>query len=316
MALAGTSQAATSDSASAYPARPITFAVNATPGGTADLVSRFVAKQLSLAWKVNVIVENHVGGGGVIGATHVIRSAPDGYTVLVAPSALGVRAGLDRKLPYNAVRDLAGISLLAVTPSFLVVSPSLGVTSVEQLTALAKSKQDGVIYGSAGMGSTGHLHAAMFADNYGFKGVHAPYRGSPEVVNDVVAGRLAYAFAPGANALPFSRKGTERVVVLATTSTIGLKFADGKVPNPVEVLTRDIGDDWYAAFVPAGTPDEIRTKLSAEIARIIAMPEVRKSYLEIGAEPVSNTPKELDSMFNAYVERARKIGDDIGIKLN
>lgn len=300
--------------APAYPNGPINFVVPATPGGATDVVARHVAKQLALNWGVPVLVENRAGAGGVIGAKHVIESKPDGRTVLVAPSALGVRTGLDRKLPYDAVRDLAGISLMARTPSYLVVSPALGVNSVAELTKLIKSKKETVMYASAGVGSTGHLHAAMLANAMGFDGTHVPYRGTPEAVNDTVTERVMYVFAPGPNALPFARDGRARV--LATTSQAGVEFANGVAPVAPEVLTKDIGDDWYAAFVPAGTPKDIRVKLSSEIARILATPEMKANFTKFGAQPVSSTPDELDAMFKTYVAKARQIGDEAKIKLD
>jgi len=296
-----------------YPSATITFVVPATPGGTTDVVARQVAKRLSERWKSPVLVENRAGAGGVIGATHVIKSKPDGYTVLVAPSALGVRSGLDKKLPYNAVRDLAGVALMAKTPSYLVVAPDLGLNSVADLKRLALANKDGVMYASAGVGSTGHLHAAMLAGSQGFQASHVAYRGTPEAVTDTITKRVLYVFAPGPNALPLAKDGRARI--LATTSQGGVGFASD-LPVKPEVLTGDIGDDWYAAFVPAGTPDAVRKKLSSGIAEVLAMPDVKESLANIGAELHTSTPAELDDMFRSYVATVGKIGEQAAIKLD
>lgn len=312
--LAGAVPASAQALSKSYPGGTITFVVPATPGGTTDVVARLVAKRLAEDWKTTVLVENRAGAGGVIGASHVIKSKPDGLTVLVAPSALGVRSGLDRKLPYDAVRDLAGVALMARTPSFLVVAPSRGLNSVAALKAFAKSKKQDVMYSSAGVGSTGHLHAAMLANVLGFEAIHVPYRGTPEAVTDAITERVLYVFAPGPNALPLARDG--RAQVLATTSQDGVKFATGLSTGAPEVLTEDIGDDWFASFVPAGTPIEIRRKLSNGIAKALTSPEILRSFSSIGAESVSNTPEELDAMFSAYVAKVRKIGDKANIKLD
>ncbi len=301
------------DDSASYPSGTITFIVPATPGGTTDVVARHVAKRLAERWNSPVLVENKAGAGGVIGATHVIKSKPDGHTVLVAPSALGVRSGLDKKLPYTAVRDLAGVALMAKTPSYLVVAPDLGLKTVADLKRYASSSKEEVMYASAGVGSTGHLHAAMLAGSQGFAASHVPYRGTPEAVTDTITKRVLYVFSPGPNALPMAKDG--RAHILATTSQGGVGFASD-LPVKPEVLTEDIGDDWYAAFVPAGTPDAVREKLSSAIAEVLASPDVKQSFASIGAEVHTSTPKQLDDMFRAYVATVEKIGEQASIKLD
>lgn len=296
-----------------YPNGPIRFVVPATPGGTTDVLARVVAQHMTQSWGVPVLVENRAGAGGVIGASYVISAKPDGQTVLIAPSAFGVRSALDRKLPYDPLTDLAGVGLMARSPSFLVVSPSLNVKSLADLAAYGKAQPQGVSYGSAGMGSTGHLHAAQFAAVYGFQGVHVPYRGTPEAVTDVMQNRVQYAFAPGPNALPLARDG--RLLVLGATSTAAAKF----MPNVPVVnqpgMTDFDTDDWFGALVPGKTPMAIRQKLSAEITRILSLPDVQQRLAELGAQTQSSTPEEFDVMLKDYVATIRKLGDDMHITL-
>jgi tripartite-type tricarboxylate transporter receptor subunit TctC len=297
-----------------YTPGTITFIVPATPGGTTDLVARLAAKELSQAWNQPVLVENRAGAGGTIGASYVIKSKADGLTVLVAPSALGVRSGLDTKLSYDAVRDLKGIAQLATTPSFLVVSPSLQVETPEQLAQQIKqSGKNSVIYGSAGVGSTGHMHAALFANKIGVNGEHAAYKGTPEAVNDAITGRIGYVFSPGPNALPYATEG--RAKILATTSETGRRIASKAGVSPM-VLADEIGDDWYAAFVPANTPLALRQQLSAALGKILASDDIKRRFEAIGAEPSYIPAEELDVMFSGYVKKARDLGQQIGITLD
>jgi tripartite-type tricarboxylate transporter receptor subunit TctC len=303
--------AAQAQTGGAYPSGPLRFIVPATAGGTTDIVARLVGKHLTEAWHVPVVVENRAGAGGVIGATVLVASAPDGQTVMFVPSAFGVRSAIDRNLRYDPIRDLAGIGLQARSPSFLIVSPSLGVKNVQELIALGRSLPQGVDYGSAGVGSTAHLHGALFARMSGFKAVHIPFKGTPEAVAEVMSGRLKYAFSPGPNALPLAKEG--RILILASSSAAGARFLPG-VPSVAQSgLPGYESEDWFGALVPAKTPDAIREKLSREFARIIALPDVQASLLSIGAEPVSSTPAEFDAMLKAYIAKTRKLADEMNI---
>lgn len=297
--------------AATYPNGPIRFIVPATAGGTTDIVARLVGKHLGDAWHVPVVVENRAGAGGVIGATVLVASPPDGQTVMFVPSAFGVRSAIDRNLRYDPIRDLAGIGLQARSPSFLIVSPALGVKNVQELIALGKATPQGLDYGSAGVGSTAHLHGALFAKMSGFKAVHIPFKGTPEAVAEVMGGRLKYAFSPGPNALPLAKEG--RILILASSSAAGARFLPG-VPSVAQSgLPGYESEDWFGALVPAKTPDAIREKLSREFARIIALPEVQASLIAIGAEPVTSTPAEFDAMLKAYIAKTRKLAEEMNI---
>ncbi len=297
-----------------YPNGPIRFIVPATAGGTTDIVARLVGKYLAEAWHVTVVVENRPGAGGVIGAAALVASPPDGQTVLFVPSAFGVRSAIDRKLSYDPLRDLAGIGLQARSPSFLVVSPALGVKSVAELVALGKATPQGLEYGSAGVGSTAHLHGALFAGLGGFKSVHVPFKGTPEAVAEVMGGRLKYAFSPGPNALPLAKDG--KLLILASSSAAGAKFLPG-VPTVSQAgLPGYEGEDWFGALVPGKTPLLIREKISREFARIMGVPEVRDTLMAIGAEPTSSTPQEFDAMLKSYIEKTRTLAAEMNITVD
>jgi tripartite-type tricarboxylate transporter receptor subunit TctC len=261
-----------------------------------------------------VVVENRPGAGGVIGATALLASKPDGHTMLFAPSALGVRSAVDRKLTYDATKDMAGVALLAKAPSFLVVAPSPQADTAAKLIALGKSTPNGLNYGSAGVGSTAHLHGAMFARMAGFNAQHIPQRGTPEALNEVIAGRLAYAFAPAPNVLSLAKGG--RLTVLASSSAAGRKFMPNVPTLSQAGVTGYEGEDWFAALVPARTPKAVRERLSKELAQILTLPEVRETLLAAGAEPVSNTPDEMDSMLSSYITTTRKLAEDMKLTID
>jgi tripartite-type tricarboxylate transporter receptor subunit TctC len=295
-----------------YPPAQIRFVVPFTPGGGTDVIMRLVAQHLAETWKVAVLVENRIGAGGVIGSQHVAQQPPDGRTFLAVASAFGVRAAIDRTVPYDVARDFTGVAQMARSPSFMVVSPAHGFKSLRDLIAYAKRQPQGIHYTSAGVGSTAHLHAAAVAHLAGIKGEHVAQRGTPEAVNDAMAGRVLYAFAPGPNAIPLAKAG--KLQILATTSPAGGRFMPG-VPSLAEAGVPGYeGDDWFGVFAPAGTPLAIRERVAGEMARILALPEVRERLANLGAEPAFMGPEEFGAFARQYIASTRKLGDEIGIK--
>ena len=208
-----------------FPPPQIRIVVPFSAGGGTDIIMRLVAQHLAETWKVAVLVDNRVGAGGVVGSQYVARQPPDGRNFLAVASAFGVRAAIDRTVPYDVTKDFTGVGQMARSPSFMVVSPSHGFTSLQDLIAYAKKQPNGVQYGSAGVGSTAHLHAAAVGHLAGMKAEHIPYRGTPEAVNDAMTGRVLYAFAPGPNAIPLARSG--KLQIMATTSPAGARFYPG-----------------------------------------------------------------------------------------
>jgi tripartite-type tricarboxylate transporter receptor subunit TctC len=282
-----------------------------TAGGGTDVIMRLVAQHLSDAWKP-VIVENRVGAGGVVGSKWVTEQPPDGRTFLAVASAFGVRAAIDRSVPYEVTRDFTAVGQMARSPSFLVVSPQHGFRNLQDLVAFAKKQPQGIQYASAGVGSTAHLHSAAVAHLAGIKAEHVAYRGTPEAVNDAMVGRVLYAFAPGPNAIPLAKAG--KLQILATTSPAGARFHAG-VPTLAEAGVPGYeGDDWFGVFAPANTPLDIRSRFAGEMQRILGMPEIRERLAALGAEPAYLGPAEFDTMVRNYLTSTRKLGDAVGIK--
>ena len=305
-------QARAPNPAAKYPPEQIRIVVPFSAGGGTDVIARLVARHLAEAWKVTVLIDNRVGAGGVIGSQYVATQKPDGSIFLAVASAFAVRAAIDRSVPYEVSRDFSGVGQMARSPSFMVVSLSYGFNSLKELIAYARKQPAGILYGSAGVGSTAHMHAAAVAHLAGIKADHVAFRGTPEAVNDALAGRVLYAFAPGPNAIPLARAG--KLQILVTTSPAGARFLPG-VPSIAQAgLPGYEGDDWFGVFAPAGTPLAIRERVSKEMARILALPEVRERLVALGAEPVSTRPAQFEAMVREYIAGTRKLGDAIGIK--
>lgn len=300
------------DAAAGYPPQQIRFVVPFTAGGGTDVIMRIVAKYMADNWKITALVDNRVGAGGVVGSQWVTTQKPDGRTFLAVASAFAVRAAIDRSVPYEVSRDFSGVGQMARSPSFMVVSASHGFSSLKELIAYAKQQPAGIFYTSAGVGSTAHLHAAAVAHLAGIKADHAPQRGTPEAVTDAMTGRVLYAFAPGPNAIPLARAG--KLQILVSTSPAGARFLPG-IPSIAQAgLPGYEGDDWFGVFAPAGTPLAIRERVSKEMARILALPDVRERLFTLGAEPVSSTPARFEAFVRDYIARTRKLADAIGIK--
>ena len=299
--------------AAGFPPEQIRIVVPYAAGGGTDVIVRLVAKHMSDSWKVPFVIDNRVGAGGVIGAQHVTQQRPDGRTFMAVASAFAVRSAIDRSVPYDATRDFSSVGQMAISPSYMVVAASHGFSSLKELIAYAKAQPAGILYTSAGVGSTAHLHAAALAYLTGIKAEHVPNRGTPQAVTEAMTGRVLYAFAPGPNAIPLAKAG--KLQILVTTSPAGARFLPG-VPSIAQAGVKGYeGDDWFGVYAPAGTPLDIREKFSKEMARVLVLPETRERLLSLGAEPVSSTPQAFEKFASAYIARIRKLGEAIGMKV-
>ena len=295
-----------------FPHEQIRIVVPYAAGGGTDVIMRIIAKNMADAWKVNILIDNRVGAGGVVGSQHVTQQKPDGRTFLAVASAFAVRAAIDRTVPYDAVKDFSGVGQMAISPSYMVVSTSHGFTSLKQLIDYAKKQPEGIHYTSAGVGSTAHLHAAAVAHLAGLKADHVPNKGTPQAVTEAMTGRVLYAFAPGPNAIPLARAG--KLQILVTTSPAGASFLPG-IPSIAQAGLKGYeGDDWFGVYGPAGMPLAIREKFSNEMARVLKLPEVRERLAGLGAEPAHSSPQVFEKFAADYIARARKLAEAIGMK--
>jgi len=278
----------------AYPAKPVRIVVPSSPGGGTDILARVLAQKLSESQGQQFVVENRPGAGQVIGIEAVARSAPDGYTLLMAASAIVINEVLYAKPPYDTLRDFVPVTLGASLPNILVVHPALPVKSVRELIALAKARPGQLNYSSAGSGTSPHLSMELFRLMAGITLTHVPYKGTGPATVDLVAGQVQLSMPNVLTALPQIKGGKLRG--LGVTSA---KRATGlpDIPAIAETLPGYEAIQWYGLLAPAGTPREIVNKVQAETARILVLPEVKARLAADGADAVGNRPEE----FAAYI---------------
>jgi tripartite-type tricarboxylate transporter receptor subunit TctC len=304
-----------SAAAQTYPDRPIRLLVGFAAGGPADISARVLGDRFAEAWGQPVVVENITGAAGNLATERVAKAAPDGYTLLLAASATIVtNPSLYQKLAFDPVNDLAPISQVCFTPNLLVVPGDLAVKSVKELVAYARAQPGTLTFGSAGVGTSQHLAGELFKTMAGIDIQHVPYRGIAAVMPDLLGGRLTMAFGNISAVLPMVRAGKLRA--LAVTSP----GRSASVPNlPTMIEEGFAGFDstaWFALMAPAGTPEPVIAKLHREAARILALPEVRKRFDELGMEVIGNTPAEFAAVIKAETPQWAKVIREAGIKAN
>jgi len=295
-----------------YPARPVTIVVPFTPGGGTDILARLFGQRLEQRLGKSFVIENRPGAGMQIGAAAVAKSAPDGYTLLVAPSsALAVNVTLYKKLPYDPAKDFAPIALLAHIPFVLVVNPSLPVNTVADLVTLAKAKPGELSFGSGGVGASHHLFAELLKSMAGIQMSHVPYKGSVPALNDVVAGHIPLMFSDLPPALPLINAGKLRALGVTTVKRVA---AAPDVPPIGETVPGYDAAAWQMMSTRAGTPTAIVERLSAEMTSILAGPDVQKQLVEMGlvtADPAA--PAELQRFVESEIVRWGKIVHQAGV---
>jgi len=291
---AGVSYAQT---AQKFPTRPIRIIVPFTAGSASDLIARRLGAKMSEQWGQQVVVDNRGGAGGVVGMGIVASAAPNGYTLLVHSLGFAVSAALYSKLPFDPLRDFAPVSQIMASPSVIVVAPALGVRNVNELIALAKKKPGQINFATAGIGSGTHLNAEQFRFAAGIDVAHVPYKGPSEALLETMTGRVQYFISPLVPALPLIREGT--VLALAVTTAQRTPMLPD-VPTVAEAgLPGFEISGWYGIFAPSQTPAPVVAKLSAEIDRLLATPDVRASLAKIGVNVLGGSAAQ----FAAYIKR-------------
>ena len=305
--------AATLASAQSYPNRPIKLIVPFAPGGSADLVGRLLAQQMSESFGQPVVVENKGGASGMLGNEYVAKSAPDGYTLTVGTlGPFAVNQTLFDHVPYDNIRDFAPITLTGISSHILVAHPSIPVQNVSELIALAKEKPGQLTFASSGTGNATHLTFELFKARAGIDIVHVPYKGGGPAMADLVGGQVLFSFASMASAVPFVRAGRLRAIAVSGGERSAL-FPD--VPTVAESgLPGFASEDWQGILAPAKTPAEIIGKLNGEIARILALPEVKAKLQAAGFEPKPSTPEWFAQFIQAETLKWAKLLKAIGIK--
>lgn len=285
-----------------WPNRPIRFVVPYPPAGPLDQVARALAEKLRDALGQPLVVENRPGAGGNIGADHVAKSAPDGYTLLMGAIAThAINPSLYAKMPYDAIRDFRHVALVVQVPNVLVVNKDLPVTSVAELIAYARANPGRLDFGSGSSGSTGHLAGELFKQLTGTFMVHIPYRGAAPAVADLMAGRLHLMFDNLASALPNIKAGKLRALAVTTSQRSGFV---PELPTLAESGLKDFNlTTWWGVMAPAKTPDAVVDRLATEIARAMDAADVKPRLLAMGSDtPSVRTP----AAFTAFVANELK----------
>lgn len=300
--------------AQAYPAKPVRVIYTASPGGNVDLITRTTTQRFTETFGRSFVVESRPGGSGIIAHEIVMKSAPDGYTLLVTPAGgHTINPALFRKLPYDTERDFSPISIIARGPLVLVAHPSLGVTSLSALVALARAKPREIVAATGGNGTAGHLALELLMVRTGSKFLQVPYKGNAPGLVDTVAGHTHIMIDTPSTSIPLIK--AKRLRGLAVTSLA--RFAN--MPDVPSVA--ESGYPGYEASVhiclvgPAGLPREIVDKLAAEVRAMAAQPELRRSFADQGVELVGSTPEELRSFVSNDIAKWKKVIREAGIAL-
>jgi tripartite-type tricarboxylate transporter receptor subunit TctC len=298
--------------AQSYPDKPIHFIVPFTAGSGTDIVARTVAEPMGRAMGQPIIIENKPGAGGTIGAAQVAKSAPDGYTLLVHSAGHVANPSIYSSLPYDTVKDFAGVTPLASLPNVLIVSPSKGWKSVKDMVDQARANPGKMNYGSAGIGSATHMNAEIFRESAKFDAVHVPFKGTPEAMTETATGRLDYFFAPLSSALPLIKDGRLQALAVGTPQRSPVL---PNVPTTVEAgFPKSEYVFWVALLAPAGTPKAVIDRLNAEALKALASPEVKEKLAVLGAEPMPMSPSAFDAFIRSETARMAEIVKAAGIK--
>lgn len=295
----------------AYPARAIHFITPFPPGGSLDPLTRMSAQKLSEKWGQPAVVENRPGANTIIGTNAVAKAAPDGYTILVAGTPHVVNPSLFAT-PYDAIRDFAPIATIARSRQILVVNPSLPVNNLQALIALAKAKPGQLTYGSSGTGNTNHLAGELLCNLAGIRTLHIPYKGAGPAIIDLISGQLQFSFHVPISVIPHITSG--RLKPLAISGKLRAPPLP-QVPTFAEAgLPAFDMTGWTGMFAPAGTPKEIIEKISGEMARILATPEIVERLVNQGLEPFISNPEQFAALLKSDMARFAKLIKDANIK--
>jgi tripartite-type tricarboxylate transporter receptor subunit TctC len=302
--------------AQAWPTRqPIRFVIPYPPGGASDVTARILGVKLSESLGQSVIIENRPGANGIIALESVAKAGPDGYTILMAnlgPNA--INPVVYDKLPYDAIKDFAPITLTSVVPQIVVVAPVLPVKTVQELIAYAKANPGKLAFASAGNGASNHLSGELFNAMAGIKMVHVPYKGDTPGLTDVMSGAVGVAFPTAVAAMPNVKAGRLRAIAVTSAKRIP-SLPD--VPTVAEAgLAGYEAVSWGGVMAPAGTPPEIINRFNLEINRILKLPDVVEKLSSLGAEIVGSTPDEFAAYLKAEIAKWGKVARDNNVKLD
>ncbi len=296
---------------SPYPTKPIRVVVPFSAGSTTDIIARAIAEKMGAGLGQPLVIDNRAGAGGTVGSGVVAKAAPDGYTILIHSSSHTVSPSTYAKLPFDTLKDFAGVTPIAQLPNVLVVSPNKGRRDMQSLVSYAQANPGKLNYASAGNGSATHLNAEKFKMQGKFFAVHIPYRGSAEAVTDLLAGTVDYYFSPVAPVLQQIKEG--QLLALA----VGSAKRSAALPNvPTTAEAGVPGSEfnfWIGMMVPAQTPRDIVNRLQAEVEKALASPEVKERFTRLGADAWVMKPEQFDAYIKDEIATNEKLVKNAGL---
>jgi tripartite-type tricarboxylate transporter receptor subunit TctC len=292
-----------------YPVKPVRV-LTVGAGSQSDSVTRILAGKLADLWKQPVVVENRPGAGGAMSASIVSKAAPDGYTLLLQSSQFAVNAALNEKLPYDVVKDFAGIAFLGGSALVLITSNATGAKTVKEFVAYAKAQAKPVLFSSAGAGSSSHMNAERFKLTVGIPATHVGFKASPEAALEVAAGRLHYAVVAVSVALPMIRSGQS--VPLAVISP-RRSAALPEIPLMTDTYPNYGRDGSFTLAAPAGTALALRQKIHKDVVQVIELPDVKERFARMDFDAVVTGPEDFERLLRNDLDIFRKIGKQAGL---
>jgi len=300
--------------AQAYPSRPIRIVVPYTPGGFTDVTTRIVANELMKNVGQNIIIDNRPGANSIVGVEIVSKSAPDGYTLVSVIPAHAANQTLYPKLPFHSVNSFAPVSLAASAPLILCVTNSLPVTSVKELVALAKSRPGKLSFASSGVGASAHLSMELLMMMTGISMLHVPYKGTAPALVDLTSGQVQVMFDVPSSMLPHTKAGKIRALAMASEKRYS---AAPELPTISESAVPGYASgSWVGFLAPANTPRDVVAKLGKEMMTIVNRPDVRERFIQIGIEPVGNSPAEFTVFLKNEVAKWEKVIRTANVKID
>jgi tripartite-type tricarboxylate transporter receptor subunit TctC len=297
----------------AYPVKPIRLIVPYPPGGTTSTFARLVGEKITASWGYNVIVDNRPGGNTIIGTEALTRAVADGHTIMFMDSAHVINPSLVPHLPYTAIRDFSPIGTLASTELLLAVHPSVPASTLKEFIAWAKTKPAQLNYASSGAGSVSHLSSELLNMIAGVSLVHVPYKGAAAALTDLIGGHVQMYFAAPISAIPHIKGGKLKAIAVPGEARLAAlpqlpTFTESGIPS---FSSRN----WYGVLAPGRTPKPVVSKLSGEVARILALADVRERLSGMGMTPFVNTPDQFASIMHSDMAKFAKIIKSANIKL-
>ncbi|MEI6318094.1 MAG: tripartite tricarboxylate transporter substrate binding protein [Pseudomonadota bacterium] len=305
--------AGVSMAADGYPSKPIRFIVPFGVGGPGDAIGRMVGQKLGEGLGQTVVIDNRSGASTIIGTEVVARSAPDGHTLLLISTTHAVNPSLFKKLPYDPIKDLQPVTMLADTPFMLVIHPSLPARSVAELVKLARSRPGQLNYGSSGNGSSIHLATELFKMAAKVDIGHVPYKGSGPAFADLIGGHIQVLFSSSVSSLPHVNTGKVRGLGLTSAKRVA---ALPDMPTLSETFPGFEASSWFGMMVPAGTPDPIVDRLLRESRTALRSPDVNRTLTGQGAEPGGNTPAEFGAFYRSEIRKWAAVIANAGVRLD